>query len=115
MDLKEQIYSSNPHWEGEKYSYPFSRPYLGKILKARKGRLICTLIGPRRVGKTVLMHQAIQHLIDNGLDKRRALYFSFEDSVAEPYAAVKKWGEELSLDFAQGRIPRLFRRDTKCP
>lgn len=108
MDLKEQIYSSNPHWEGEFYKYPFRRPYLEKIFKAKKSRLICTLIGPRRVGKTVLMRQSIQHLIDEGTDKRHILYFSFEDNAGEPFSAIKKWGEELSLDFRKGAYHVYF-------
>ncbi len=108
MDLKEQIYSSNPHWEGEAYTYPFTRPHLEKIIKARKSKLICTLIGPRRVGKTVLMRQCMQRLIEAGTDKRRILYFSFEDKAVEPFAAIKKWGEELSLDLRKGEYHAYF-------
>lgn len=36
------------------------------------------LMGPRRVGKTVMMYQAIQDLIDNGIDASKIFYFSLD-------------------------------------
>ncbi len=39
--------------------------------------VIC-FVGLRRVGKTILMKQAIQHLLENGVAPKRILYFSFD-------------------------------------
>ncbi len=39
------------------------------------------LMGPRRVGKTVLLHQTAARLIDRGVDPRRILYVSIDNPV----------------------------------
>lgn len=39
------------------------------------------LLGPRRVGKTVMVYQAIQHLIDSGVTGRNILYISLETPI----------------------------------
>ncbi len=39
------------------------------------------LMGPRRVGKTVMMHHAIQHLIDKGTDPLKIAYISIETPI----------------------------------
>jgi predicted AAA+ superfamily ATPase len=92
MELKEQIYTMNSHWENVRYDYPFARMQLPSISAALEKGMITTLIGPRRVGKTVLMKQTIQRLIDSGNDKRRILFFSFDDYRDEPFNVLKQWG-----------------------
>ena len=39
------------------------------------------LMGPRRVGKTVIMYQAIQDLISSGVDPRRIFYFGLDTPI----------------------------------
>lgn len=39
------------------------------------------LMGPRRVGKTVLIHHCIQKLIDSGIDPQRIFYLSIETPI----------------------------------
>lgn len=39
------------------------------------------LMGPRRIGKTVMMYQAIQDLMDNGIDPKRIFYFSLDTPI----------------------------------
>lgn len=39
------------------------------------------LMGPRRIGKTVLMYQAIQNLIDSGVDPKQIFYFSLDTPI----------------------------------
>ena len=39
------------------------------------------LMGPRRIGKTVIMYQAIQDLIDKGIDPKRIFYFSLDTPI----------------------------------
>lgn len=40
---------------------------------------IISLTGPRRVGKTTLVHQLVQDLIQNGVNPRRIVYYSMDD------------------------------------
>ena len=39
------------------------------------------LMGPRRIGKTVMMYQAIQNLIDTGIDPKKIFYFSLDTPI----------------------------------
>lgn len=42
-------------------------------------REILSIVGPRRVGKTILIHQLIEHLLDSNVDPNRILYLSVDD------------------------------------
>jgi uncharacterized protein len=57
------------------------RPYLDLFLplvQSRTVRRAVVLMGPRRVGKTVLLHHAIQRLIRDGIEPRRICYVSID-------------------------------------
>ena len=42
-------------------------------------KLIISLIGPRRSGKTYLLHSVYQQLIEKGIPKNQLVYINFED------------------------------------
>ncbi len=87
---KEQVLKrlarENPWWQ-EPFEIPAlyagwrPRPYLDLFLPlvlSRAVRRAVVLMGPRRVGKTVLLHHAIQRLIRNGIEPRRICYVSID-------------------------------------
>ncbi|MEM4773114.1 MAG: AAA family ATPase, partial [Nanoarchaeales archaeon] len=49
------------------------------ILKYLEDRQIILITGLRRVGKTKLLYQIIQYLLDKGVDPKKILYFSFDE------------------------------------
>jgi predicted AAA+ superfamily ATPase len=60
------------------------------------------LRGPRRVGKTVLLSQAIQSLLREGVRANRILYVPFDElpslrGIQEPVLAIARWHEENIL------------------
>lgn len=57
------------------------RPYLElfyPLVAERKVRRAVVLMGPRRVGKTVMIHHAIQRLLASGVEPRRIFYVSVD-------------------------------------
>lgn len=81
----EQILSrlkrDNPWWESgeiQKFNRDYGPPrvYLAGFLKLLQAdvRRAVVLMGPRRVGKTVMLHHAIQRLLDEGVEPRTILY-----------------------------------------
>ncbi len=81
----ERIHFENPWWsEGKIDQYYknfkkrqyFQIVYPKVIERAVKRALI--LMGPRRVGKTVLIYQSIQELINEGINPKDLCYFSIE-------------------------------------
>src|SRR5436305_273616 len=55
-----------------------SNPSVPRLALDRTLRRAVVLMGPRRVGKTVMLHQTIQHLLDRGTDARSLLYVSLD-------------------------------------
>lgn len=84
-DIYARIRLDNPWWaagEVDEYFRRFRpRPYLEllyPLITAAKFRRAVVLMGPRRVGKTVMLNHAIQQLIDSGVASQRILYVSID-------------------------------------
>ena len=78
----------NPWWERRSIpdTYRNFRPRLyfrelHALVRERVPRRALVLMGPRRVGKTVLLYHVIQELIDGGTDPRQILYVSLDTPV----------------------------------
>jgi hypothetical protein len=88
-DIIRRINLENPWW-GADHTIPDPhrtfkpRPYLELFFPLAKERLVrraVVLMGPRRVGKTVMIHHAIQALIDEGVSPRSLCYFSVDHPI----------------------------------
>ena len=89
---KEQIIKrlvfDNPWWAtgkiAEDYDSMPRRPYIDlfyPIVADLSLRRAAILMGPRRVGKTVMIYHAIKRLIDSGVDSRRIIYMSIDTPI----------------------------------
>lgn len=83
-----RLYIENPWWKDGKIPKIFGsykpRAYLElfyPLVVSRKIRRATVLMGPRRVGKTVLIHHTIQDLIIEGIAPRRIAYFSVDHPI----------------------------------
>lgn len=85
-NIEELLVQQNPHWLSvSTETKGFVRESFNFLLKeVNKHKLILTLYGPRRSGKTYLMKQVINHLIGHdGVDARNVCYFQFSGSLNE--------------------------------
>ena len=57
----------------------FKRPIFYNIMNYIKNRQIILITGLRRVGKTTLIYQLVQDLLDNRVKETSILYFSFDE------------------------------------
>ena len=80
----------NPWWEEssrlpERFSEKDPRWFLGEIFELLTKPIVrreIVLLGPRRIGKTVLVHHIIAKLIDDeGVDPKRILYLQLDNPV----------------------------------
>lgn len=56
----------------------YKRFIFTKLIKEIEKKKITSLLGPRRVGKTILMHQLIDNLLKKGVNEKRILYLQFD-------------------------------------
>lgn len=80
--IEDVIRDMNPWWRGERSSgvAPMRRWAFGPVLEwLKSGPTAGTVLrGPRQVGKSVLMAQVVEALLDEGVDARRILHVQFD-------------------------------------
>lgn len=79
--ISENLWWEEPHVIPVNYSNWNPRPYLDLLLPLIANRSVnraVVLMGPRRVGKTVMIHHAIEKLINNGVKPLNICYISID-------------------------------------
>jgi uncharacterized protein len=83
-----RIRTENPWWESgaipEAWTELTPRPYLDLFLPLVEDteiRRAAVLMGPRRVGKTVLLHHSIARLLEHGIAPRQICYLSVDHPI----------------------------------
>jgi uncharacterized protein len=85
-DIVARLTLDNPWWKG-KTAFPSfyqewkPRPYIDQfypLVTNRKVRRAVVLMGPRRVGKTVMIHHVIHKLIDEDINPKNIFYISVD-------------------------------------
>ena len=88
-DIKNRINIDNPWWQPDSQIDPYfeemtPRPYLEllyPLVKEKKINRAVVIMGPRRVGKTVIINHIIQKLISEGFDPKRIVYSSVDTPI----------------------------------
>lgn len=108
-----RLRTENPWWEAphaiqERYHELRPRTYFQPFFTLtvdRRVRRAVILLGPRRVGKTVLIHQTIQRLIEEGQDPRRLCYVSVDHPLYNGCSLqdfLDYFGEAVDKDLSSG-------------
>lgn len=88
--------AQNLHWmEGHRYGFETKRDMYYDIERSLEKRRITVITGTRRVGKTTIIKQLIDHLIDRGTDRKNILYFSFDEAVSSIKSLIKEYERKL--------------------
>jgi len=80
----ENVWWKEPHEINESYRALPRRAYfdlLYPLIKESEVRRAVLLMGPRRVGKTVLIHHVVQQLLRDGVDPLRICYISVDHPI----------------------------------
>lgn len=119
MEEKELL-KYNEWWEtgkvSEKNLEAYKRYLFYIILKFIQDRQIILITGLRRVGKTKLLYQIIHNLLENGVDPRKILYFSFDEEAFDIKDVLETYKKSiLRKDFKDvDRIYVFFDEVHKC-
>jgi uncharacterized protein len=114
-DILSRLQFDNPWWEtGDKKKIAFENtprrkyfePFYQNILDTSVRRAI-VLMGPRRVGKTVMIYHSIRALLDSGIDGQNILYVSLETPIYTGLSLerILSYFQEL---FEHSRESKLF-------
>ena len=82
--MEETLIEFNPHWQNKEVNgkKAIRQAYLNKILEALEKKKILFLTGIRRIGKTTLMKQTINHLIKKkNVNPNKILFLSCDDLI----------------------------------
>lgn len=106
--MEEIIRFLNHWWREGKVRESLAKKYrrecfneLKSLLDKRQAIVIC---GLRRVGKSTLMYQLIQHLIDKGVDPLNILYFSFDQKVESIRRILNTYSKLSGKDYEKEQI-----------
>lgn len=96
--MREDIERYNEWWFTGKVRRELAPEYrrrdYAKLLKALQNRQIVIITGLRRVGKSTLMYQAIDHLLET-TPPQQILYFSFDEEKHDPKQILKIYEREV--------------------
>jgi predicted AAA+ superfamily ATPase len=74
---------------------PHKRPLFFRIQRYMQDRQILLITGLRRVGKTTLLYQLIQDLLDKKVKAEKIIYFSFDEAVTDFEDLTKTYEEKV--------------------
>lgn len=104
--LEGNIRDGNPWWRGERlFGLPKMRRWAFRpVLEGLKSGLAPAVVlrGPRQVGKTTLLNQIIEALLDDGVEPQRIFRVQFDElprlrELTEPILELSRWFSENIL------------------
>lgn len=100
-EIKEIIQFLNPWWKNGSISpelaRPFKRECFGKVKELLKYRQIVLLSGLRRVGKTILLYQLIEELLQKE-GAKKIFYFTFDKKAENVLSLLELYKELVQID-----------------
>lgn len=105
----EKLSEMNHWWKlghvKEELSMPYKRRMFNEIERYINLRQIIGIIGLRRVGKTTVLYQIVEHLIKNRTNPKNIMYFSFDEAIEELDELIRIYKEEVvKIDLSSEKI-----------
>jgi hypothetical protein len=118
-DIIRRIRTENPWWDGDRNIAEFHRkmkprPYFDlffPLVNTHSVRRAVVLMGPRRVGKTVMIHHAVQALLDEGVPPESVCYLSVDHPLYNGLSLenlLEFYGQSSGADYKSQRIFIFF-------
>ncbi|MCM8800791.1 MAG: ATP-binding protein [Candidatus Omnitrophica bacterium] len=106
----------NPHWEkGFRYPFEKKREVFNFLLKSLSKRQIVEIVGLRRTGKTTLLFQVINHLLENKIEPFKIWYFTFDEEKVSLDELFKEFSLQTQIDFRKEKLYIFLDEIQKLP
>ena len=116
-EIKIRLRLDNPWWESgaiprdldQMLPRDYLEPFVDLVDRSAVRRAV-VLLGPRRVGKTVMIHHAVQRLLDKGIDPQLILYASLDTPIYDltPESLFNIFGEIHGHELADQPLYVFF-------
>ncbi len=106
----------NRHWEKDFfYPFPKKRKIFKNLIAFLDKREIIELTGLRQVGKSTLIFQLINHLINLSQDRFHILYFTFDEEVLKIDELFENYFKQTGIDYKKEKIYCFLDEIQKLP
>ncbi|DAB33394.1 MAG TPA: ATPase [Sulfurospirillum sp. UBA12182] len=110
--MKNILIEQNPHWNNKLYK-SVKREAISKLISYLPLKQIITITGIRRCGKSTLAKQAINYLIESGVEAKNILFINLENPLFLEYKNDANYlhviyEEYLKLMNPQGKVYCIF-------
>ncbi len=108
--FQEVLGAQNPHWKGQFYAHGIQRECFHTLLKFLKVNMVVSLMGVRHSGKSTILKQLINHLVqEEKIPSKNILFLNLEQPFFAPYAKditylQKAFDEYLTMCSPTGKI-----------
>lgn len=116
--VRNRMRAENPWWDGagirDDYAHMKRRAYFERfeqLVAQTDVRRAVVLMGPRRVGKTVLLHHVIQRLLDGGQYDARDIGYVSLDQPLYTRLSIEEIAQELREASGGAQMPRMLLLD----
>lgn len=113
--IRSRMRADNPWWAGggirSDYEDMKQRAYFERfrdLVERTDVRRAVVLMGPRRVGKTVLLHHVIQHLLNDGSYEPPDIAYVSLDQPLYTRLSIEELAQELRGASGAARLPRML-------
>ncbi len=115
---KTRLEEFNPWWLNGKVdpelALPYKRTIFIRIDSFISKRFILALVGLRRVGKTTIIYQLIQELLQRGTKPENIVFFSFDEIAVKINDVMEGYNEIHKKDFRDEKVYFFFDEIQKC-
>ncbi len=99
------LQEQNKHWrDGFFYGYTKKRKAFRELAELLEKKQIIAIHGLRRVGKTVLMWQLIDHLLSKGINRKNILYFSYDKAKISVEDLLEEYKKITGVNIEKERV-----------
>lgn len=91
------------------YLRPYKRGLFFQLIQYFDTRQVLVIYGLRRTGKTTLMYQLVDFLLKKGVERKKILYFSFDEKISTLEELLKTYSDLIiSKDLARAERTYIF-------
>lgn len=103
--LEVDLLKYNRHWQkGFRYPYKKRRKLFKKLLSLLDKRQIVEITGLRRAGKTVLLLQLINHLLEKNSNRFQILYYTFDENIVDLEVIFENFSKQTQIDYKKEKV-----------